>query len=551
MAKILMLHPDDHLVVALQDLGAGQRVRLSVGEEIVLQEAIPAKHKFSRVGLGDGAQVRMYNTVVGQVHGGLGAGCRVTTENLQHATLDYQIEGKPIPVWTPPAISHLQQRHWMGYSRSNGRAGTANYWLIVPLVFCENHNVETLQRALSDQLGFSAGKSSDLDLSAIIQAHRSGANPEALRDIPIRYRLTEQEGSPLFPNVDGIKYLLHEGGCGNSKSDVAALLRLLAGYITHPNVAGATVIGLGCQFAQEVMLREAIHRLAPKHDRPLYVLEQQSLGTEADLLAEAARATFIGLTRANQTQRTPQSLDKLCLGLECGGSDGFSGISANPTLGRVSDLLVALGGRAILAEFPELNGVEQELVNRCQTSESAQKFVDLMRAYAASAQRAGSTFADNPSPGNIREGLITDAMKSAGAARKGGTSPIIDVLDYGEVATQPGLHLLNTPGNDVESTTALAGAGANLIVFTTGLGTPTGNPVAPVVKISSNSALAERMPDIIDFDCGEIIRGKISIDALAERLLEYLIEVASGRALPAAVRRGQNDFIPWRRGVSL
>ncbi|WP_368671751.1 UxaA family hydrolase [Lewinella sp. W8] len=422
---------------------------------------------------------------------------------------------------------------------------------MVPLVFCENQNVATLQRALSEQLGFAAGKASELDLSAMILAYREGASAEALREVPVRYRVTERARSPLFPNVDGIKYLLHEGGCGNSKSDVEALLRLLAGYITHPNVAGATVIGLGCQFAQAGMLRAAVQRSAPGYNRPLYILEQQQYGTEEQLLTEAARVTFIGLTEANRITRSPQPLHNLSLGLECGGSDGFSGISANPTLGRVSDLLVAAGGRALLAEFPELNGVEQELVNRCRTAESAQKFVSLMRAYAASAVRAGSTFADNPSPGNIREGLITDAMKSAGAARKGGSSPIVDVLDYGEVATRAGLHLLNTPGNDVESTTALAGAGANLIVFTTGLGTPTGNPVAPVVKIASNSALAERMPDIIDFDCGAIIRGKTTIDALAEQLLNYLLEVASGRVTPAAVRRGQDDFIPWRRGVSL
>lgn len=546
-----MLHAADHLVVALRDLSAGEQIALPSGETLLLTENIPAKHKFSRVILDDGAQVRMYNTVVGQVRGHLGVGSRVTTKNLYHSVSDYRIADHIPPSWTPPDIRHFRHRQWLGYARTDGRAGTANYWLIVPLVFCENKNVKTLHEDLAAQLGFAVKKPLRLDLSRLITAHQRGAKISTLEEIPVNLTASGPARSSIFPNVDGLKSLLHDGGCGNSKSDVAALLQLLAGYITHPNVAGATVIGLGCQFAQEDLLRAAIQRIAPNHDRPVYVLEQQQYGTEAALLAAAARQTFIGLSEANQTVRSPQPLSKLCLGLECGGSDGFSGISANPTLGHVTDLLVAAGGQAILAEFPELNGVEQALVNRCQSRSGAEKFVSLMRAYAASAARVGSRLADNPSPGNVREGLITDAMKSAGAARKGGTSPVVDVLDYGEVATQPGLHLLNTPGNDVESTTALAGAGANLTVFTTGLGTPTGNPINPVVKISSNSALAERMADIIDFDCGEVIRGKISVEALAEDLLNHLIEVASGRRVPAAVRRGQDDFIPWRRGVSL
>jgi altronate hydrolase len=254
---------------------------------------------------------------------------------------------------------------------------------------------------------------------------------------------------------------------------------------------------------------------------------------------------------ANQVQRKPAPLSKLILGLECGGSDGFSGISANPVLGYVSDLVVALGGIAILSEFPELNGVEQELLNRCKTQDLAEKFAWLMKRYSDWAVALGSGFDNNPSPGNIRDGLITHIMKSAGAAKKGGTSPVTDVLDYTEQAVRPGLNLLCTPGNDVESTTGLAGSGANVILFTTGLGTPTGNPVAPVVKVSSNTALYKRMNDIIDFDAGPVIRGKASIRELGEQLLEYIIEVACGRLQTAATLKGQDDFIPWKRGVSL
>jgi altronate hydrolase len=237
--------------------------------------------------------------------------------------------------------------------------------------------------------------------------------------------------------------------------------------------------------------------------------------------------------------------------LECGGSDGFSGISANPALGHATDILVAMGGTAILSEFPELNGVEQELLNRCRDEQTAQKFYDLMQTYARRAAEVGSGFDMNPSPGNIRDGLITDAIKSAGAAKKGGSSPVTAVLDYTEQAFTPGLNLLCTPGNDVESTTGLAGSGANIIVFTTGLGTPTGNPVAPTLKMSTNTALARRMPDLIDIDAGTIITGEDNLVSKGEALLELIIEVANGETDPKAMQLQQDDFIPWKRGVSL
>jgi altronate hydrolase len=237
--------------------------------------------------------------------------------------------------------------------------------------------------------------------------------------------------------------------------------------------------------------------------------------------------------------------------LECGGSDGFSGISANPAIGYTSDLLVSLGGAVILAEFPELCGVEQNLIDRCVDKDKAERFSSLVRSYSQRADEAGSGFYMNPSPGNIKDGLITDAIKSAGAAKKGGTSPVTDVLDYPEKVTKPGLILLCTPGNDVESTTAEVASGANVVLFTTGLGTPTGNPITPVIKIATNTSLYNRMNDIIDINTGTIIEGDETIEQAGERILDYVIKVASGEIEVSAVRHGQNDFIPWKRGVSL
>jgi altronate hydrolase len=269
------------------------------------------------------------------------------------------------------------------------------------------------------------------------------------------------------------------------------------------------------------------------------------------MLNQAIKQTFAGLMIANENKRQPAPISKLCIGLECGGSDGFSGISANPAIGYTSDLLVAAGGTVILSEFPELCGVEQELSDRCVDEDIARRFSILMTTYNDRAKAVGSGFDMNPSPGNIKDGLITDAIKSAGAAKKGGTSPVTDVLDYPEPVRKPGLNLLCTPGNDVESTTAEVASGATVVLFTTGLGTPTGNPIAPVVKLSSNSILAKKMHDIIDINTGTIIEGEESIEQAGERILDYVIKVAGGEVEVSAVRNGQDDFIPWKRGVSL
>ena len=310
-------------------------------------------------------------------------------------------------------------------------------------------------------------------------------------------------------------------------------------------------MSLGCQHAQIAILREAIRKRDPKFAKPLFIFEQQRSGSEAAMMNDAIRQTFLGLVEANKCQRAPTSLANLCVGLKCGGSDGFSGISANPAIGHTSDLLVALGARTILSEFPELCGVEQGLIDRGTNPAVGSRFIQLMRDYAARAAAVRSGFDMNPSPGNMRDGLLTDAMKSAGAAKKGGTSPVTAVLDYPEYSTEPGLNLQCTPGNDVECVTAQVGAGASVVLFTTGLGTPTGNPIAPVVKLSTNSNLAQRMHDIIDIDTGAVITGEKTIEQMGDTILDLVIQVASGEIRTKAEQKAQEDFIPWKRGVSL
>jgi altronate hydrolase len=418
-------------------------------------------------------------------------------------------------------------------------------------VFCENRNIEVLKESLLDELGFARPKKYNQFARRLKDLVASGKSVQEILDVQFKEDESLEKNERLFKNIDGVKFITHEGGCGGIRQDAQALCGLLAGYITHANVAGATVLSLGCQNAQVAMLEEEIAKRSPNFDKPLHILEQQKIGSETDLISLALKQTVAGLIIANQNERKPAPISKLCIGLECGGSDGFSGISANPAIGYTSDLLVACGGSVILSEFPELCGVEQEISDRCVDENNAIRFIDIMRKYGQSAINAGSGFDMNPSPGNIKDGLITDAMKSLGAAKKGGTSPVADVLDYPEKVKKPGLNLLCTPGNDVESTTAEVGAGANVVLFTTGLGTPTGNPIAPVIKLSSNSKLYQRMSDIIDINTGTIIEGEETIEQAGERILDYVIKVASGEIVAKSVKNGHDDFIPWKRGVSL
>jgi altronate hydrolase len=545
--KVAKVHAEDNVLVALVNLEEGETVSYN-GSSFTLPARVPAKHKFVTVDLQPGDEVKMYGVLVGKAEKPIPKGGVITTSNLKHAANGFEIRERKLS-WTAPDISKFRNKTFNGFHRADGKVGTANYWLVIPLVFCENRNIEVLKDALVSELGYGKTESYKALAKQMINAYRKG---ESLDDLQASSNDTDlRKRERVFPNVDGIRFLNHDGGCGGTRQDAQTLCGLLAGYITHSNVAGATVLSLGCQNAQVEMLKEEIAKRDGSFSKPLYIIEQQKIGTESELMATAIRQTLEGLAIADKQRRQPAPLSKLCIGLECGGSDGFSGISANPAIGYTSDLLVALGGSVILSEFPELCGVEQNISDRCVDRASAERFAKLMRTYAQRAEESGSGFDMNPSPGNIKDGLITDAIKSAGAAKKGGTSPVVDILDYPEMVSKPGLNLLCTPGNDVESTTAEVGSGANIVLFTTGLGTPTGNPIAPVVKIASNTALYQKMNDIIDINTGTIIEGEETIEQAGERILEHVIRIASGEIEAAAVRNDQDDFIPWKRGVSL
>ena len=543
MQKVLKLDPRDNVLVALTALAANQPVTYA-GTTYVPPTDVPAKFKFVEREMPVGSEVIMYGVIVGKVREPIPAGGVLTTRNLQHDASSYSTTRTPHP-WTPPDVASWRDRAFLGYHRADGQVGTRNYWLVLPLVFCENRNVELLREAFEEELGYRRPNAYRRHVRDLIVARNQQAGGGT------NSRSIDSAANPIFPNIDGVRFLSHEGGCGGTRQDARALCGLLAGYIQHPNVAGATVLSLGCQNAEISILLEEIRKLDPQSTKPVLIFDQQALGLESNMLGRAVDETFTALEHANAAHRSPAPLVKLTVGLKCGGSDGFSGISANPALGEVSDMLAALGGKSILSEFPELCGAEQGLIDRTVSQPIADRFVELMTTYAARAKAVHSGFEMNPSPGNIRDGLITDAMKSAGAARKGGTSPVVDVLDYPEVATRPGLSLLCTPGNDVECVTAQVGAGANIVLFTTGMGTPTGNAIAPVLKVATNTQMATRMADIIDIDAGSIITGDSTIQQVANAMLETMIDVASGRQHTKAELNGQYDFIPWKRGISL
>ena len=547
----LKVHPNDNVYVALADLQPGADIPYN-GQNLRVSEAIPAKQKFTPHELGPGDIVRMYGVTVGEATRTIPAGGLLSRANLKHKSDGFD-SSNSVYQWDAPDVSHWEGRTFEGYHRSDGSVGTANTWIFVPMVFCENKNIHVLRDALNKALGYEKTTFYQDYAQNLAKLAGEGASLEELKlCFPEENNTNKSSSQRTFPNVDGVKFLTHNIGCGGTRQDANSLCGLLAGYITHPNVAGATVLALGCENAEVSTLQKEVAERSPNFDKPLLIYEQQKYASEQDMISTAIRETIANLSEANKIERKSAPLSKLLIGLECGASDGFSGISANPAIGACTDLLVALGGGAILSEFPELCGVEQSLVNRCTDNSTANRFIQIMRDYAAQAEAVGSGFDMNPSPGNIRDGLITDAIKSAGAAKKGGNSPVVDVRDYPEkIVTTQGLNLLCTPGNDLESTTAMAGAGANLILFSTGLGTPTGNPVTPVLKVSSNNKLSTTLPEIIDFNAGPIITGEKSVDEMGSELLELCIACASGTYISCTNRMSQDDFLPWKRGVSL
>src|SRR6266700_4780286 len=336
---VLQLDPKDNVLIALIDLTKGHAVSFD-GQRCVLFTDVPAKHKFALRDFAAGDPIFMYGVLVGKAVTAIRQGEVITTRNIRHEVASFGDDREPCQ-WSPPEVSKWQQRTFLGFHRPDGQVGTRNYWVVLPLVFCENRNLAVLKQAFEEELGFAAPQIYRRQVAELARLYREGKSAELKNS---SFNAT-QPGAPsprVFRNVDGIKFLMHEGGCGGTREDSNNLCGLLAGYIHHPNVAGATVLSLGCQHAQVPILLEQVKRRDRHFDKPLLIFEQQKSASEASMISQAIRETFLGLVEADKVERKPAPLSQLTLGLKCGGSDGFSGLSANPAIGHTADLLAAL-----------------------------------------------------------------------------------------------------------------------------------------------------------------------------------------------------------------
>lgn len=531
MQNILKIEPNDNLIVALKDLKKGDLVNWN-GEEYLLATDVKAKHKFSTQEISVGDVVSLYGVPVGKAIKPIAKGAAITVDNIKHFAAPVTLDDDEPYQWENPAVTEWENRTFKGIVREDGRVGTANYWLVFPLVFCENRNVQKVTDALNEALGYANNDLKDFA--------RQLASSHALHQAPVR----------PFAHLDGVRCCTVTSGCGGGMSDSMTLCDVLAAYADHPNVAGVTVFALGCEKARMVDFKDALKRRNPGFKKEIIYFRQQDWASEEKMMQDALKATYDAIQKTPVVERVDVPLSFLKIGVKCGASDGFSGISANPAMGLVSDWLVTLGGASALAEFPELCGAEGDIVKRCASRPLKEKFLSLMKHYEHVANFFDTSISDNPSPGNIADGLITDAIKSAGAAKKGGRAPVSAVCDYVEPMAGSGLSLVCTPGNDVLAVTGLVAAGCNAVIFSTGLGTPTGNPIVPVLKIATNSAIATRLVDLIDYDCGPIIDGT-PLPSISHGLFEKVIEAASGSYKVKADRLEQADFMLWKRSLDL
>jgi len=490
------LHPTDNVAVARVPVPAGTDLVID-GLPVRTLDAIPAGHKVALWDIAPGEVVERYGQVIGRAKEEIAAGRHIHTHNLafEELALDYEFPVAEIPIPERASTPTFQ-----GYAREDGRAGTRNYIAVVAASNCAAHTAEEIARSY--------------------------------------------EGERLPPNVDGVVAFPHGEGCGHAFGpDVDQLRRTLAGVLMHPNVSAAVILGLGCEVNQ---IDHYLGAGGPRSSRLAGLTLQNSGGTRGALDA-ARREIAIFLDQAAAEERVPVPASKIILGLNCGGSDSFSGITANPALGVCSDLLAEIGATSVLAETTEIFGAEHLLVKRARNREVAEKLLDCIRKYKKYLARFEGSFDDNPSPGNKEGGLSNILEKSLGAVAKGGTSPLIDVYDYAERVTAPGFTFMNTPGYDPVSLSGLAAGGCNLIAFTTGRGSAIGFPTIPVIKIATNSNTYRRMTDNMDVNAGRISDGEAKVQDVGREIFELVIEVASGRRT-CAEKLGHKEFVPWRIG---
>lgn len=492
--KVIKIYSTDNVAVAADSLAAGEVISVS-GEEITLLDSIPAGHKVSIKKIPVGENVIKYGFPIGHAKEDIEPGRHVHTQNVK-SNLDSLLEYEYKPDFSE--VPAIPERYFMGYKREGGGVGIRNEVWIIPTVGCVNSVVREIERMSTP---FADGE------------------------------------------LGGIFAYNHPYGCSQLGDDFLMTLDYLSGLIRHPNAAGILVVGLGCENGNIGELKKRL--VEYDEDRVKFLVCQDF----EDEVAEGVRLVEGLAERAKKYKRERCPASELVIGLKCGGSDGFSGITANPLLGRLSDRLIGMGGSSILTEVPEMFGAETILMNRCRNTEEFDETVSLINNFKEYFLRYGEKVDENPSPGNKVGGITTLEDKSLGCTQKGGTAPVEDVLKYASPVRRRGLSLLQAPGNDLVASNALAVSGAHMVLFTTGRGTPFGCPV-PTVKISSNSALAGKKHGWIDFDAGRLLSG-ITLDALCDELLEYVLSLASGETHAKSEALDKHELAIFKDGVTL
>lgn len=497
---VIHLHESDNIAIARAQLQPGQTIRAG-GREITLEDPIPIGHKVAIRAIPAGEPVIRYGQVMGRARVRIEAGRHLHTHNVAFEELSFDYEFPSGEGSLPPAPGNIPT--FLGYPREDGRVGTRNYIAVVAASNCAAHTADLIAASFAAET--------------------------------------------LPPNVDGVAAFPHGEGCGhNAGADLKQLQRTLGGVLNHPNVAAAIILGLGCEVNQ---IDHYLGAGAQRTDRLVGMTVQSSGGTRATVDAARREITKM-MERVAGEKRVETPASKIVLGLNCGGSDSFSGITANPALGVCSDMLAAIGASAVLAETTEIFGAEHLLVRRARNRAVAERLLGFIKGYKDYLVKFGASFDDNPSPGNKEGGLTTILEKSLGAVAKAGTSPLNDVVDYAERVQTPGFVFMNTPGYDPVSLTGLAAGGANLIAFTTGRGSAIGFPTIPVIKIASNSAIYRRMGDNMDINAGRIADGEAGIREIGQEIFDMVLRVASGERTCSEIL-GHHEFVPWRIGPVL
>ena len=500
----IIVDPNDNVAVVKKETSPGLELLLPNESSIEIRAAVPPGHRFATRDIPEGEFVLQFGQPIGTSLG-VKQGEQITHDNM---TDDVPIVRElPENLHTPePDYFPVEERGtFMGFRRRDGRVGTRNYVLIVPTSMCASHEATQIS---------------------------------TIAEFTIYDRLK-------YPNVDGVVAIPHNKGCGcQDGSTIDVMLRTLSNYADHPNVGGVILIDLGCEKTNLSQVERYLLKREKAFDKPVAKIGIQDVGGTQAAIQHGLKEVEQMLSVANETAREECPISELVLGVKCGGSDGFSGISANPSLGRAADLLVRSGGTVLITEVPEFCGAEHLLAGRAKDVETGRAVYRLVDWYKEYASKFGAVLNNNPSPGNVAGGLLNITIKSLGAIAKAGTTRVEGVIEYAEVPTQRGLNLMQGPGYDQESTPGLVGAGATVVVFTTGRGTTIGNAITPVIKLASNTPVFERMSNDLDLSAGGVIDGTETIDDVGKRVFERIVEVAGGLQAKAEEHK-HREFQFW------